>query len=612
MVGTFEPATYSTAGPLVGPVVGDNVRLDLATHGAVLRGYSGMSWTASGVNGEYWMTASSAQRNFRLTENGLRMQGTCPSDCGAAMDTTALDTGADSITLEVYRELAVDDVIAWISGAANGLSPGTTYYVKTASAVSSGTQTITLSTTVGGATVNITGTTAGRMFSLVGGRDGDPVPGSLAPGQFAWAPHEARIYMKPSSGTPSDHVYTFWQTGTEPKLIVVRDTGGACNNCEIVGGDLYGAPSYAIELGSGTAASTYCTNPKVYGARVHACESGIVATGCTNAEIAWNEVYDLTDHAIGSKNGDTAEPGMRLRYNWVYDVARQPWDSGDCQALVTNPASDYAEMLGNVVQRIGQQRDLTNHPLGLNDTINTGAFVIDSSSYIRVVGNYAQECYGEAIEVGPNDVQAVRYTYIAGNVIDQRDRLAELEDVFNGSQSPAGVKLQVTSTATAGYDSDYTNIVEGNLFLVGAQLEHEVTTFPIGALIGIRQSQTGTSCRAQVKARDNVVIFVDPAAYAVVHYIAKNGTGADTVTGIDSDWNTYYAAGPNVAGARIVNSTSAGPHTPTTEVALSAITAGWTSPDGTVSDAHSTVWTATDLEETMPTNSTVLRCLKIS
>lgn len=607
--GTFEPEAYNTAGPIIGPVIGDNVRLDLATYDATVRGYSGATWTASGTNGEYYATAANNQVGFRLTEDGLRMRGVSGSDCGAGMTITAIDATADTVTLTVYRALQANDEIVFISSTANGLTVGTKYYVKTATDVSSGSQTLTLSATLGGATLDITGTLSGtkRMWSLVGGRDGDPVPGSLQAGEYAWAPELSRVYMKPSSGTPSDHTYTWWQTGSTPSCITAG-SAAVTASMQIIGGEMYGAPAYGIFMGD-SSGQGYVTSAVVYGTVVHSCESGIVSSGAENSDCQWNRVYDCTDHAIGSKNGTNNELGLKLHYNWVYDLARQPWDSGDCQALVTNPSSDDAWFHGNVVQRVGHQRDYTNHPLGLNDTVNTGAAVVDSSKRVVITGNYFEECYGETVEIGPNDVQAITQLLVAGNVFDQRNLLPALQEPTVGSEQSAAIRVLITSSAIAGYGVDYTNVVRGNLALLGVSRSSTATSIDSAALVAVRNAKTGAATEAKIKVRDNVVCAID-ANYAWDMLAVRYTSTSSSVTGIDSDNNTYYSASASGRGVVVVGNTNNGQSGATT-VALASLGdgTGWTSPDGTVSDKHSTVWTASDLEDTMPTNPTVLRCL---
>lgn len=608
MVGTFEPATYSTAGPMI-KVVADNVRLDFATYSAVMQGYSGLTWTASGVNGEYWATVGAGSlASFRITEDGVRMQGVNNIDGSARMTTTAINSAADTITLNVYRELQADDLIALISSAANGLSQSTAYYVKTASALSgsagSYTQTITLSSTVGGATFNLTGTTASSFFSLVGGRDGDPVPGSLEAGQYAWAPHEARLYIKPSWGTPDDHTYTFWQTSTEPDMIRVYDSGGTCNNCEIVGGEFIGSIGYAISLGE-SSAPALATAPKVYGTVSHACKGGITIKGAANADIAYNVAYDISEYAFGSNDVDSAESALRLRYNWGYDIGTQLWDEGDSQGLVMNPQSDGAEFIGNVIQRLGHIASTTN-PVPLNGTLNYGAIVCDSSFGVRIVGNYIQDCIGDVIELGPNDYQAMTYFVIAGNVIDLRG-LETISEADRAAQVNNAVVLNITDGSSYGHD--YTNIIEGNLFLLGDKaLPSSTNSNWDNGAVYVRNT-ANTAIDGKIKTRNNVFIFTHPTAPWNVYAIRLRSTRAAD-TGVDSDFNTYYTAYSGVLAQWEIRQTTVG-QTPSTTAAFTALGdgVGWTAPDGTVNDKHSTIWSATDFIANFNTNPTVLRCL---
>lgn len=616
MIGVFEPAAYNSAGPIIGPVIGDNVRLDLATYGATVRGYSGASWTASGTNGEYWTTASNQQPSFRLTEDGLRMRGVSGADCGAQMDITAIDTGADTVTVECYRALVVGDSLTFIAGTANGLTAGTLYYVKTATAPAGSpvTQTLTLSATPGGATIDITGTLSGsrRFWALVDGRDGDPVPGSLQPGEYAWAPHESRVYMRPSSGTPADHVYTWWQTGASPHGITAG-SAAVTDGLQIIGGEIYGVPTHCIFLGD-TSAQGYVANARVHGVTAHSAECGIVSSGATNSDCQWNRAYDCTDHAIGSKNGNNHEAGLKLHYNWAHDIARQPWDSGDCQALVTNPSSDDAWINGNVVQRIGQRRDFARHPLGLNDTVNTGTIVVDSSQRVVVTGNYLEDCYGELVEIGPNDVQAVAQLVVSGNVFDQRGNVPMDQDSALLGTVNKGVYVGVTSSASAGFGSDFSNVVEGNLFLVGDLRRMATAPFKSGAMASIRNAKAGGSVAAKLYSRNNVVLCLDPGAAWDIVAIAYTDASSGLVTGIDSDWNTYYAASGAVRGAAVYSSTAAGEGSLVQALPVAELGngAGWTGPDGTISDKNSTVWTTAQLEAEFGANPTVLRCLSVT
>lgn len=611
--GTFEPAAYNSAGPLLGPIVGDNVRLDAATYNATLRGYSGLSWTASGVNGEYWAAVDRGQARFRLTEDGERMWVTNAWDAASSrMAVTAMDAGANTLTLTIFKELVVDDPIDWMGGTNYGLTESTAYYVKTATAPSGSpvSQTITLSTTPGGSTVDLTGTLSGSryMWSLYGGRYGDPVPGSLAAGAAAYSSQEGRIYIKPSWGTPADHVYTFWQTGSSSYLLLIADAAGTCSNAEIIGGDWYGAGAAGIFIGN-TSAQGYAAGTKVYGARVRGCEQGIIVSGAADCDLAWNDVSSLSDHALGSKNGVNHEARLKLRYNWARDVARFPSDFGDCQALVTNPSTDDAYITGNVCQRIGHARDFTTYPIGPNDTVNTGTCVVDSSSRVWVTGNYFEECYGEVIEIGPNDVQAVSQLLVAGNVFDQRALEPSIVDVSMTSQTPSSVRVQITSAAGAGFGSDYSNMVDSNLFLLGDVRAMENSAYTIAAMASVRNARTDATKEGRITCRRNVVLLLDPDAPWNIMSLREGGS-ADVVTGIDSDENVYYSANPNAVGVHIQNDTAAGDD-PDTVISLAALGsgAGWTSPDGTVSDKHSTVWDDAALEAQFGAHPTVLRCL---
>lgn len=613
LFGTFEPAAYNSAGPLLGPVVGDNVRLDAATYGATMRGFSGLSWTASGVNGEYWAAVDRGQARFRLTEDGERMWCTNAWDAASSrMLVTAMDAGADTLTLTIFKELEVDDPIDWMGDTNYGLTESTAYYVKTATAPSGSpvSQTITLSTTPGGSTVDLTGTLSGNryMWSLFGGRYGDQVPGSLAAGAAAYSSREGRIYIKPSSGTPAEHVYTFWQTGSSSYLLLIADAAGTCSNAEIIGGDWYGAGAAGIFIGD-TSAQGYAAGTKVYGARVRGCEQGIIVSGAADCDLAWNDVSSLSDHALGSKNGVNHEVRLKLRQNWVRDVARFPSDFGDCQALVTNPATDDAYITGNVCQRIGHARDFTNYPLGPNDTVNTGTCVVDSSQRVWVTGNYFEECYGEVVEIGPNDVQAVSETVIAGNVFDQRALVASIVDVSMTSQTPSTVRVQITSAAGSGFGSSYSNIVDSNLFLLGDVRAMENSAYTIAAMASVRNARTDATKEGRLTCRRNVVLLLDPDAPWNIISLREGGS-ADVVTGIDSDENVYYTANPTANGVHIQNDTAAGDD-PDTVVSIASLGngTGWTNPDGTVSDKHSTVWDDDDLAELFGSHPTVLRCL---
>lgn len=612
--GTFEPEAYNTAGPIIGPVIGDNVRLDLATYGATVRGYSGLTWTASGVNGEYWATIDDNQPSIRLTEDGNRMRGVSRSDCPCSMDVAAIDAAADTVTVECYREMQVGDSLTFCSSSANGLTKGQLYYVKTATAPSGSpvTQTLTLSTTLGGATLDITGTLSGtkRFWSLVNGRDGDPVPGSLQPGEYSWAPELDRIYMRPSWGTPDDHVYTCWQLGSSAHGVVVNDAAGVVLNPQIIGGDWYGFPGDAIVIGDTVLQGTV-TFPVVKGAIVHAAASGILAMGATDASYMYNEVYGCSDHAIGSKNGDNNEARMQLHYNYVHDHADQPWDANDGQALATNPLSDDTWIHGNVVDRVGSQRNFIDHPLGLNSTINIAGVVCDSNKRQWITGNYFGEIYGETSENGPNDVQSITQLVIKGNVFDRRNCLPALQDYAIGVEQAASIRVSVTNAASAGIGFDYTNIVDGNLFLLGTGRDMTVSV-DSAALAAVRNVKTGGTVSAQLKLRNNVVLCLDPDWAWDIYALRYSSAATGLVTGIDSDYNTYYSANTSARGVAIFDDTS-GTNPPVTTVALATLGngTGWTSPDGTVSDKHSTVWDINDLNANFATNSTVLKCLKI-
>lgn len=581
MQGVFEPASATATGPVI-RVKSSATRLDFATYAATVRGFSGASWTASGVNGEYYTSVTSSQPVMRLTENGVRMRGTTAADCGVRCSITAIDATLDTITIDAFRPLAPGDKLGFVSSASNGLSPGVLYYVKTVTGTNPQTLTLSIASDLS-TTVDITGvfTASKRVFCLANGRYGDPVAGSLQPGEFCYVPWEARVYIKPSSGgVPNPPDFTVWATATEGHLVMIEDpTPGNPTDVVVVGGKMYGAPSTVV-IGRS------CTRPLVIAVEAAAAVHGIVFDGATAPRIHLSHAYDVANHLLGSLGVATAESAMVLSYNWAHDSGQHHGDAGDFQGLVTNPSCDGTIIEYNVLQRSGRYRT-EGEPVGLSDILNYGAIVIDSSQDVIVRGNYVEECPGEQVGMAPNDVKAVLRSRIVGNIFDLRRFTSNTASTGPDGVPTRGVSLEVSVSGT--FAGDTTNLVAHNLFILGGNAF--LDTQQDSGVFCIRNASPTLS--ASFKARNNLVVFTNPGARWQVYYIRRNSNNIDANTHIDSDNNIFVAVDgmDNLTGATLWRTALSLINVPLPDVSVPfpSLDEGWAALNGSINDSNSKV-----------------------
>ena len=293
MIGTFQHAAYNSIGPLI-DVRSSGITIDCYTNNATVRGCTTTTWTASGVNGEYWAPAGQTTPFVRLTEDGLRMDGISTHDTlQARMLITASDTSADTITYNAYREPAAGDKIVMVSATTGSVLASTAYYiVGTPVVLGTASRRIQISATLGGAALDITTALSGDgtsryLWSLAEGRYTDPIAGRLQPGEYCYVPEEGRTYMKPSSGSIGDHVYTYNCLNNGAHLLQAGRTGNI-TDVDVIGGTYVGAMNSGIQMGDGISYTMLRGN--VVGTTVRGCSKGVICHGSSYIRCGYNHV----------------------------------------------------------------------------------------------------------------------------------------------------------------------------------------------------------------------------------------------------------------------------------------------------------------------------------
>lgn len=601
MSGTFEQAAYDSIGKII-DITQNGTTIDLWTNSCVVRGYTGTAWTAAG-NGEYYTTAKSTSAFIRLTEDGIIMIGVNAHDLEASrmrILSSAVDP-TNTITYVAYRTPEVGDTIYLIGAAQGGLSNAVEYFITSTTqlfplpgATNPEYYEIQVSTTAGGAAVVITADLTGadaHFFSLANGRFTDPVPGSLEPGQYAYAPHEARLYMRPSSGTPDDHVYTYNQSNTDPELI--RAGGLGVTGALIIGGEFYGGLKSAINLGD----NVDLDYSRVVGATIYGCQRGIQFFLASNCTTDYCHVHHTVSKGIGSigTTALNAEDNNTIDHCWIHDMGVN-FMHFDCEAIVFNIEADRCVVRHSVIQKIGFWRDFTVNPLPLgklatnNNRLNVSAVTLDDSTNLRVYGNYFQDITGRVIEL-PADTNHPCSAYVYNNVFDMRG----IPGYVAGVTATLGTHCVIRCFAGANGDNPLDAEVHHNLFILGGAIA-DTTGAGAGAwdvsVFQYRIARASFPSYMKVNVHSNLVILDDDDGEWIIHATRTAGTSELVLDAmqIDIDNNCYVkGAANNTAIGRARFTASSGQITPVDTVAIDNLPDGWIAQSGITCDNESLV-----------------------
>lgn len=601
LMGVFEPASVSTTYPII-YVKQSGTTLDLGTYGAVVRAYSGLTWTASGVNGEYYATVLNYSAFIRVTEDGLNMPGVNMDS--ARSNCTSNNVAGKTFSLVPYRPIINGDPIVALSNT-SGLVTSTAYYAANVSN-SGNNYTFQLATDQELTTiVSPTGSDndyAGKAFWITAlGRHGDPMPGSLAPGQMAYSPLNSRVYIKPSSGSAADHEYLVSQSSVGSGIMVASGVNGTpVNNVQIIGGEVYGVTAQCVQVGNTNQRADNCS---VVGMTLHSATAGIKYQLADQFRAQFNRVYSTARYSIGAGAGVEAEPRAIIADNWVTDLGFL-WATGDQQAIITNPGNDDTVIARNVLQRIG-----VRFPVGWEQPLSalTGnnwvdAVVNDVTMRMLVVGNWIEDVAGDAFSnCSPtsSNRDSNCSTIAMGNIIVQRDKTAPATTLAVG-------KAVGSVLIVAGTDRIADLVMTHNLVVLGAAVQPPVSQDD--GLIYVRAVDVAAaSAGGRVYSRNNIVVFAEPGWDLPVYVTRRYSTNAAVVQSIDSDYNIFAAASgaQPAAGYRHIADWRV-PGTVTKEVAFGAITAGWT--DGIsgaiINDGNSRIVSLSELAAVLEADGT--------
>ena len=359
-------------------------------------------WTASGVNGEYYL-GSIASPVLMFYEDGARLHGPSTSS-RTLMNVTAVDAVADTITHATERPFRLGDVVVisyeGTAAALPAISTGgtllrhTAYYAIPVSSYVTKLAT-SYANAIAGTAIDITAAGDGsvwKVFHLNEDTHQDPIIGALEPGQYQWDGAAQRIYYKPSTGAPADHELRI----SEERYSAI----GACiyvNTCadvRIFGGAEYGglfgvAASGAVGLCHTNAVQVVSsTRVTVDGLAVAGCRSGVAFVG-GSGHVARNLlIEDAGWHAAGGESPDITETDVLVERCWFRDIG-QRHDFGDVQGGVVNTNSDNSIIRRVLLQRVGRDHAY----------VNNGVIVIDTSDNAHAYRCVIDDCYGEAFEM---------------------------------------------------------------------------------------------------------------------------------------------------------------------------------------------------------------------
>lgn len=230
-----------------------------------------------------------------------------------------------------------------------------------------------------------------------------PLPGSLSAGEWGWDATTNKIYYKPTTGQPSDHL--------------VEIAYGYADSVHVTGDylvlqnlDIYGSYGYVMYLEG--------NEITIRNSLVHGGRRGLEAHLSANVTIKNNEVYDINWKGIGIMNG-TAH--SLVAGNHVYDIGKLDTDDGDLEGILVGgaigqPRPSDAVVENNLIENIG--RDW--YP-GKDGTINTGllnsvGIVADAVTDIVIRNNTIRNCWRRGVSIESSSAVTERVT-IYGNLL---------------------------------------------------------------------------------------------------------------------------------------------------------------------------------------------------
>ena len=450
-------------------------------------------WVATGVNGEYKTTAvfDNTKRFCTVFEDTNRMDGLNNAYSATNLQivnpaTGLLTYGADTIMVKSFAyQFNPGDIVALVTADWSPLVRNTPYYVVacTAPYVVSNVNYVdmkissspSLTPTITPPAWSVTQ----RLWSLYNSATssrvhGVPVPGQLAPGEYAFTAWESSLtaYMKPSSGTVSNHSYTLAVTTAADAPIKLDAV-----NCHILGGNFWGTTS------DGCTITVNANGSGIWGALIHSCNDGVIGTFTGNIKMWFNYVYDNVGHSSISVDITNAESGSHVVYNMFGDTSRRTQDWGDAQHIIASPGSVGGWWAHNVSWNCGRDPVAGNErPYGVPN--NNSVIGFDSVSSTVLHDNYielpANGCAVAMPSANPNGATpGCNNNRIVANVFDLR----------NATSTSKSVIIRGTAANAAPYPWG-NNVFENNLCLFG-DLTQQATTLP--APISLRNAQTLTT-----------------------------------------------------------------------------------------------------------------------
>lgn len=359
-------------------------------------------WTASGTNGEYYITGI-VSASLMLYEDGERLHGPSTSSRNV-MNVSAVDTSADTIAHATERAFRLGDVVIvsyeGSDAALPGISTGgtllrhTAYYAIPVSSYVTKLAT-SYANAIAGTAIDLTSAGDGsvwKVFHTNPDTHQDPVIGSLSAGQYQWDGATQRLYYKPSSGTPGAHVLRL----SEERYSAI----GSCiyvesqTDVRVFGGGEYGGlfgVACAGRVGlchTNAVQVTSCERVTIDGLEVQGCRSGVAFVGGAGHVLRNAEVHDCGWHAGGGESPVTPETDILVERSYFHDIG-QKYDFQDAQGGVINTNSDRSIVRRVLCQRIGRDHNF----------VNNGVLVIDTADDAHIYRCIVDDCYGEAFEM---------------------------------------------------------------------------------------------------------------------------------------------------------------------------------------------------------------------
>lgn len=374
-------------------------------------------WNGPDASGEYWIDGSTfstptsiASGEFQLYEDGERMMG-CSKSSRNTMNVVSYSIADDTITIGTERpfydgEPIVVNGTGVLTAIPAPLSANVLYYAIRVSDTTCKLATSYANALAGTAidlTANGTGETW-KLFTFNNTIYNDPTIGALPAGWYWWDGVAKRIYYKPSTGTPSNHVV---------RLSLDRNvSNGACiliedkSSVRVFGGGQYGGLFGSSPLGKvgqchtdailvRANGSATCNGCVIDGVEISGCRSAIGYVGYTGPVTTWryitsnNKMKDCGWHGVGGESSTTIEDTLLHERNWLQDIG-QKYDYGDAQGIVANAKNHNCVFRRNYLQRVG--RDELN--------VNNGVLVFDACKNTYAYRNLLDNCVGEGLETG--------------------------------------------------------------------------------------------------------------------------------------------------------------------------------------------------------------------